>query len=299
MNYTLHQLQIFVEVVRRKSVTKAANELNISQPALSIQLRNFQEQFDQPLTEIHSRKLFVTDFGRDIAEIAEAILMEAESLHYKTKEYNGLITGRLRISSASTGKYVMPYFLTEFHHKYPGIDIVLDVTNKTRVVNALESNLIDFALVSVLPKNAAVFEEILLDNRLYLVGNKPEYDENKTLIFREKGSATRTSMDAYFKKQSQRKKIELTSNEAVKQAVIAGLGYSVLPLIGIRNEIDNQQLFIIERKGLPIITKWRLIWLKKKKLSLAAQTYIAYVQQHKKDIINNDFDWFLNKANEL
>lgn len=299
MNYTLHQLQILVEVVRQKSVTKAAHALNISQPALSIQLRNFQDQFDQPLTEIHSRKLFVTDFGHDIAEIAESVLREAESIHYKTKEYDGLVTGKLRISSASTGKYVMPYFLTQFHKDYLGIDLALDVTNKTSVMNALQNNKVDFALVSVVPDGTDVHSEILLENKLYLVGSKAEFDEKESLIYREKGSATRASMDAYFNEASKRMKIELTSNEAVKQAVIAGLGYSILPLIGIRNEIDNQQLYIINSKGLPLTTEWRLIWLKKKKLSLAAQAYLDFLRARKTEIIETEFSWYLNKADEL
>lgn len=299
MNYTLHQLQIFIEVVRKQSVTKAARELNISQPALSIQLKNFQEQFDQPLTEIHSRKLHVTEFGYDIAAIAERVLKEAETLQFKSKEYEGLITGKLKISSASTGKYVMPYFITHFHEKYPGINLILDVTNKSEVMKDLKDNLIDFALVSVVPEDVDVHEEILLDNKLYLVGNKKDFDEDASLIFREKGSATRASMDDYFKKNDKRKNIELTSNEAVKQAVIAGLGYSILPLIGIKNEINNEQLFIVPREDLPITTNWRLIWLKKKKLSAAAKAYLEFIRENKYQIIQNEFDWVVHTSRDL
>lgn len=299
MNYTLHQLQIFTEVVRQKSVTKAARELNISQPALSIQLKNFQDQFDQPLTEIHSRKLHVTEFGNSIAEIAERVLKEAETLQFKSNEYEGLITGKLKISSASTGKYVMPYFITQFHKEYPGINLVLDVINKTEVMADLKNNLIDFALVSVVPEDVEVHEEILLDNKLYLVGNTREFDENASLIYREKGSATRASMDEYFRHNDQRKNIELTSNEAVKQAVIAGLGYSILPLIGIKNEINNKQLFVIPREDLPITTNWRLIWLKKKKLSAAAKAYLDFIREHKYQIIQDEFDWVIHASKEL
>ena len=104
MNYTLHQLQIFVEVVRQGSVTKAAEAMHMTQPALSIQLKSFQQQFKAPLTEMSGRQLFITDFGYEIAHLAQNVLNETEAIKFKTKAYEGLLTGRLRISSASTGK---------------------------------------------------------------------------------------------------------------------------------------------------------------------------------------------------
>ena len=169
MNYTLHQLQIFTEVVRHKSVTKAAEAMHMTQPALSIQLKNFQRQFEFPLVEILGKKLYITDFGMTIAEIAQNILQEADAIKYKTKEYSGLIAGKLRISSASTGKYVMPYFLTDFLSDHPGIDLTMDVSNKTKVIKSLADNAIDFALVSVLPTQLEVEEELLMQNQLFLV----------------------------------------------------------------------------------------------------------------------------------
>ena len=294
MNYTFHQLQIFLEVVRQQSITKAAGEMHMTQPALSIQLKNFQGQFDIPLTEVIGKKLYITDFGKSIAEIAENILKEADAIKYKTKEYNGLFAGRLSISSASTGKYVIPYFLSEFLKENPGIDLTLDVSNKTAVIKNLKNNEIDFALVSVLPTNMNIFEEILLENKLYLVGNTKSLNKNKPLIYREEGSATRMAMDQYYSSNPVRKSIELTSNEAVKQAVIAGLGYSIIPLIGIKNELSNEQLYIIPSKGLPIITNWRLIWLKGKKLSPVAEAYLNFIKTRKYQIVQEGFNWYLN-----
>ena len=294
MNYTLHQLHIFLEVVRQQSITKAAQEMHMTQPALSIQLKNFQRQFEIPLTEVIGKKLHVTDFGRSIAELAENVIREADMIKYKTREYNGLLTGKLRISSVSTGKYIIPYFLSRFLKEYSGIDLTLDVSNKANVVKSLQNNEIDFALVSVLPDNLDVHEEILLENKLYLVGNKPEARNQARLIYREDGSATRQAMDSYYGVNQERKSLKLTSNEAVKQAVIAGIGHSILPLIGIKNELSNEQLHIIPADGLPIITNWRLIWLKKKKLSPVSQAYLDYIRIKKYEIIQNNFEWYLN-----
>lgn len=294
MNFTLHQLHIFLEVARHQNITKAAREMYMTQPALSIQLKNFQTQFEIPLTEKVGKKLFLTDFGKSIAEIAEKILEEAESLKYKTKDYKGLLTGKLKISSASTGKYVIPYFLSKFIHKYPGIDLKLDVSNKTKVVRNLQNNEIDFALVSVVPDGVAINEEILLENKLYLVNSSGEISEDKPIIYREEGSATRSAMNKYFSNRDKRKSIQLTSNEAVKQAVIADLGYSIIPLIGIKNELSNEQVHIIPAKGLPITTHWRLIWLKNKTLSPIANAYLEFIRAEKEKIIAENFQWYVD-----
>ncbi|MGB0777534.1 MAG: LysR substrate-binding domain-containing protein [Flavobacteriaceae bacterium] len=285
MNYTLHQLKILIEVARQKSVTKASEELHMTQPAVSIQLRNFQDQFDIPLFEVIGKRLFITDFGNSVVSIAQRIINEAENIRYMSTEFKGLYRGKLKISSVSTGKYVIPYFLNEFLSMHPGIDLELDVSNKKNVIDQLKNNQIDFALVSVPPEGISTDEVLLMDNELYLISNQPEINPNAPIIKRELGSATRTAMESYFKNtKAGVKSLQLTSNEAVKQAVIAGLGNSILPLIGIRNEINTKQLYIIPSKGLPIRTSWRLIWRKEKKLSPIARAYLEFVSENKKAI---------------
>jgi DNA-binding transcriptional LysR family regulator len=158
----------------------------------------------------------------------------------------------------------------------------------------LLNNEVDFALVSVLPEGIEVHEELLLENKLYLLNSTKKIDKNKPLIFREEGSATRGEMDKYFQEQGKRKSIELTSNEAVKQAVIANLGYSIIPLIGIKNELFNNELHIVPSKGLPIITHWRLIWLKSKTLSPIANAYLEFIRSEKENITKKNFQWYQN-----
>jgi len=295
MNYTIHQLQIFLKVIETQSITKASKELFMSQPAVSMQLKKLQDQFNIPLTEVVGRKLYITDFGKEIGIIAGRIVQELENINFRTQDFQGMMTGKLRISAASTGKYVIPYFLSDFLEKNVGIDLLLDVTNKTKVLDSLKNNEIDFALVSVLPDKLNIEEEVLIENKLYLLGNQFDRIENKPLIYREEGSATRTAMESYFASPlgNQRKQMELTSNEAVKQAVIAGLGYSIMPLIGLQNELLNGQMYILEAEGLPIKTEWRLIWLKGKKLSPVAQTYLNFVRAEKQKILVENFDWYL------
>lgn len=303
MNYTLNQLQIFLKIVQTKSVTKAAEELHLTQPAVSIQLKNFQDQFEIPLTEVVGRKIHITDFGKEIAESAENILNQVYAINYKTQAYKGQLTGKLKISVVSTGKYLMPHFLTQFMEEHSGIELLMDVTNKNKVIESLENNEVDFALVSILPTSLNVEKLDLLPNELYLVG-KAEQKFNKVnnskdlfkelpMIFREKGSGTRQTMENYIQKNNLLvlKKMELTSNEAVKQAIMAGLGYSIMPLIGIRNQIENGELQIINVKGLPIKTTWSLIWLKGKKHSPVAASFLEHLKKEKSNIINNKFSW--------
>jgi DNA-binding transcriptional LysR family regulator len=304
MNYTLHQLRIFLKIVQTQSVTKAAEELHLTQPAVSIQLKNFQDQFEIPLTEVLGRKIYITDFGKEIAVSAENILNQVYAINYKTLAYQGQLTGRLKISVVSTGKYVMPYFLTDFMKQHSGIELLMDVTNKNKVVESLESNEVDFALVSILPNSLEIAQMELMQNKLYLVGNTErkfnkahkvnELFEDLPLIFREKGSGTRQTMENFIEKNklSVLKKMELTSNEAVKQALLAGLGYSIMPLIGIKNELHNNELQIIPIKGLPITTTWRLIWLKAKKHSPVSLAFLKYLEAEKAQIVKNKFDWY-------
>lgn len=303
MNYTLHQLQVFLKISQTKSITKAAEELNLTQPAVSIQLKNLQDQFDIPLTEVISRRIYLTDFGKEIAKAAEKILNEVYAINYKTLAHKGLLNGKLRLSVVSTGLYVMPFFLSGFLRTHTDIELVMDVTNKQKVVESLENNEVDFALVSVLPRQPAIRRIELMTNKLFLVGcefdgadtpNDPSLLTTLPLIYREAGSGTRYMMEKFIDENQLvvRKKLELTTNEAVKQALIAGLGYSIMPLIGIKNELLNGDLRIIPVVGLPLQTSWNLIWLRDKQFSPVAQAFVAHLEQNKAKVIQQRFGWY-------
>lgn len=302
MNYTLNQLRIFVKIVDLQSVTKASEELYLTQPAVSIQLKKFQDQFSVPLTEVIGRQLYVTDFGQEIAQKARNILEEVEQINYHTERFQNRLAGRLKISVASTGKYVMPYYLTEFLRANPAIELVMDVTNKTQVVESLAKNEVDFALVSVIP-DLNMNSINLIANKLYLIASPrlnigakkitKKIFETIPLIYREPGSATRSAMEIIITGQnvSRPQKIELTSNEAVKQAVMAGLGISIMPIIGIKNEIENKELEIIPFKNLPYTTEWNIVWAKEKKLSPVASAFLDYIENNSPNISEKYFSW--------
>lgn len=302
MKYTLNQLQIFVAVAQTKSITKASEELNLTQPAVSIQIKNFQSQFDLPLIEILGKKVYLTDFGKEIAISAHEIIDQVNAINDKMKAFKGQLFGRLKISIVSTGKYVIPYFLSGFLKENPGVELSMDVSNRGKVIESLEKNEVDFSLVSI-PIDGNNYEYMeLLNNELYLVGNpellsqNPGFNQkqlpsNLPFIFRESGSGTRKTMEYFLKNQEIQitKKIELMSNEAVKQAAIAGLGYSIMPIIGIKNEIQNGSLVIIPHQGLPITTQWKLVWNLNKKHSPVSEAFLQFVAQNKELISKKYF----------
>jgi len=291
-------------VVQKESITKAAEILHLTQPAVSIQLKKFLEQFDIPLLEIINRRVYITEAGEEVADAAERILAEAEAIASSTTASKHALVGKLKLSIVSTGKYVAPYFLADFLKSQKGVRLFMDVTNKSQVLTSLEKNEVDFSLVSVLPETLAIEKVELMPNKLFLVGVPEKQYANKLfdksifaeipLIYREKGSGTRHVMEQYIKKNRLpvSMKMELTSNEAVKQAVIAGLGNSIMPVIGLKNELLNKQLQIIRVKGLPIQSNWYLIWLRGKKLSAVAQAYLDHLRNEKLKIIKERFSWY-------
>ena len=305
MNYTLHQLKVFLSIAEFRSITKAAEALHLSQPAVSIQLKNFQDQFDIPLTEVIGRQLYITEFGEEIARAARKIISEVEEIDNKILSYQGRISGTLNVSVVSTGKYVMPFILADFLKEHSGVELVMDVTNKTEVVQSLVDNSVDFSLVSIQPERMQLRSISLMENKLYLVVNKEtELSEKQVypidilkkveLIFRESGSGTRETVERFLKHNnlSISKKLELKTNEAVKQAVLAGLGCSIMPLIGIRNEIKKGELKIIPVEGFPLVSQWQLVWLKEKKHSPAARAYLEYLHAEKEEIVDSKFKWY-------
>lgn len=301
MQFTIHQLQIFLTVVKTRSITKAAALLNLSQPAASVQLKKFQEQFDISLIEMIGKKLQTTPFGKEVAQIAQNILNEVEEVKYKASSHKGKLSGMLRISVVSNGKYVIPYYLSPFLKLHQGVEIQMDVTNRNRVIENLEQNEVDFALMSILPNDMDVECEYLCLNQLYLVAgsnaqvekcyNIRELMAKNSFIFRESGSGTRITIDNYFKsnKVDLKRRIQLTSNEAVKQAVMAGMGVSILPLISIKNELKLGLLQTVPFPEFPLESSWNLVYPKNKNLSPVSSAFLQFIQKEKNQIYQEFF----------
>ncbi len=307
MNYTLHQLRVFVKVCQTKSVTKAAEELFLTQPAVSIQLGQFQSHFSTPLTEVVGRRLYITEFGKTISEAAERVLAEVAEIEYRTQAVESQVSGRLRFAIVGTAQYVLPFIIRDFMQRFPAVEISVDVTNRRRVMQSLQSNDVDFGLVSLLPESDQFNSIELMGNNLHLLAAQSlvpdarpskRHIESLLFVYRETGSGTRDMMERIIKESDVRvqRRLELSSNEAVKQALIAGLGCSIIPLISVKNELTQGVLRIIPLKGLPIRSTWRCIWRRQKRLSPAADAFVRYVQSEKKHILAEHFGWLKDYA---
>ncbi|QHT67336.1 LysR family transcriptional regulator [Rhodocytophaga rosea] len=305
MHYTLHQLKIFTVVAKHSSITRASEQLNMTQPAVSIQLRNLQDQFDIPLTEIIGRKLYITEFGKELVTIAESILASTEEISQQMLARKGLLTGKIKFSIVSTGKYIMPYYLAPFYKKYPHVKLEMDVTNRRQVLETMQENKTDFALVSILPGQLEVEEELLMPNALWLVAGRDFMPgttaaagdisllKDMPILYREDGSATRIVTEEYMSTVSVYPsiKLELSSTEAIKQAVIAGLGASVLSIYSLRSELLTGDVRLLPVTGFPLYAYWRLIWLKGKRFSPACQVFLTSIRENKESVFDAHFAW--------
>lgn len=208
-----------------------------------------------------------------------------------------MLSGKLKIASASTGKYIIPYYLTEFLNNHPNIDFDLDVSNRDQVISDLLSNQIDFAFISLPLKDSdtELEEVVLLKNELHLFSSsKIQKIDFKTtpIVLREKGSATRHQTENFILENNiqTQKMIQLTSNEAVKQMVCSGYGCSIMPMLGMKYELENNIVKIHPMKGLPLETQWRIVWLKQKRLSPVARGFLKFIQENKMNIAQRYFD---------
>lgn len=234
-------------------------------------------------------------------------MAQLETLDQKAAMTLGHLSGRLTISVVSTGKYLMPYFLGDFLARHPAVRLDMEVTNKAAVWQSLSDNRVDFSLVSQLPQVMQTEYLDLLPNRLFMVDNNPapgpvdsvaDFLAQRFFIFREEGSGTRQAMERFLAshRSSVRNSLVLSGNEAVKQAVLAGLGTSLMPLIGLRHELEAGLLHLLPVPGLPVESTWRIVWPAGKKHAPAAAAFLAYLREERESLVQRHFAWYAQYA---
>lgn len=303
MNISFTQLRALQAIHTFESITKAAKMLNMTQPAVSMQLKNLQEQFDVPLTEIIGKKIHITEFGQEIVGMADRIFAEMNQIEQRMLELKGLLAGKIRISAVSTGKYIIPYLVSDFLRTHPHVEVSLEVSNRYQVLSHLEENSTDLALVSISPDELDLKNIILTENHWHLASSPEKADHYQQLIekgqwqkipfiLREKGSGTRVMMEKFFQDRDIhiQSKMELATNEAVKQAVMAGLGISLLSNFSMSHEVKEGRIRLLPLKGLPLKAEWKLIWLKQKKHPPAVKAFIKWISENKEKVFNDHFE---------
>jgi len=290
MHVTLRQLNVFEAVARQLSYTRASETLHLSQPAVSMQVRQLEDAVGLELFEKLGKKIHLTEAGRELFHYSQGVnrlLHEAEEVLESLK---GLSKGRLKVAVASTVNYYAPRLLASFSKRYPGANLHLDVTNRETLVRLLNANEADLVLMGQPPEGMDLEFEAFMDNPLVVIapsdhplaavkGITLERLGKEAFVLREPGSGTRMAMERFFSDHGLelRQSMEMTRNEAIKQSVRAGLGLSVVSMHTIELELETRRLVVLDVEGFPIIRKWYLVYRKGKRLSPIAEAFRSFV----------------------
>lgn len=287
---TLRQLQIFEASVRLGSFSRAAEELFVTQPTVSMQNKKLSDALGLPLFEQIGRNIRPTEIGRELYESCRRIFENLANLEMKISEHKGLKRGRLRVGVVTTAKYFVPEVLGEFCRKYPGIDVALKVSNRERIIERLNTYEDDLYIMGQAPDEGIEIESYpLAPNPMVVLaprGHPLEHEKNiplsriaeEPLILREPGSGIRDTTLRLFEQEglTPRVRMELGSNEAIKHAVVGGLGLALLSLHTLSLEGPTGPVVILDVKGLPIMRQWHLVYPKGKELSLVAEAFLEF-----------------------
>ncbi len=287
---TLHQLKVFEAVARHNSFTRAAEELFLTQPTVSMQVKQLTKAVGMPLFDQVGKRLYLTQAGEELVKTCREVFEKLDQFEMTIADLKGLKQGRLRLGVITTAKYFVPRLLGPFCKRYPGIDVSLQVTNHEHILNRLNENLDDLYVMSQLPESMEVTYKLILENPLVVLApaNHPLAQErnipleriaSEPFIMREPGSGTRKAVQSLFDehKLSLKVQLDLGSNEAIKQAIAGGLGLSVLSLHTVALEFPNSRLRVLDVQHFPIERYWYAIYPNGKQLSIVARTFLDYL----------------------
>ncbi len=295
---TLRQLTLFKAVAQHLSFTRAAAELCLTQPAVSIQIKQLENHIGMSLFEQIGKRIFLTDAGRELYAACEDIFIRINSLETSLNELQGSIKGQLKLSVVTTATYFIPYLFKAFLQSYPEVYLRLNVTNRNKILERLANNEDDLVIMGQVPERLHVTAHQFLENPLVvlapaqhpLVGqtNIPlARFAQETILVREMGSGTRMAMERCFATHDLDLKIEmeLGSTEAIKQGVIAGLGLSVLSQHSVNLELAAGAIKLLDVEDFPQKRHWYVAHLNDKKLSLVTRTFLEFLLKNTREVM--------------
>lgn len=289
MNVTLRQLQIFEVVAEHLSFTRAAAALHLTQPAVSIQIRQLEEHVGLALFEQMGKKTYLTAAGQELLRYSRVIAQQLEEAEQVLAELKGVSRGRLKLAVASTANYFVPCLLSAFCSQYPQATISLDVTNRQALLAHLADNRVDLVIMGQPPDELDLSSTPFMDNPLVTIAppDHPAVGRQLTLaelvktpfVVREEGSGTRAAMERFFAAHRVEftTGMEMTSNEAIKQAVTAGLGFGVVSLQTLELELLAGRLAVLDVEHFPIMRRWYAVHRQGKRLSPLAAAFKAFL----------------------
>lgn len=286
IHITLRQLKVFESVARNLSYSGAANELHLTQPAVSMQIKQLEDNINLSLFEQLGRRIFLTEAGQELYQYSRAISQQLADLEVALDELKGMERGKLNISVVTTANYFAPHLLAKFCQRYTGVTVSLNVSNRETVLKQLSDNLIDLAIMGQPPDHLDIDSQSFMENPLVVIAppNHPLCKEkniavkrlaNEIFLVRESGSGTRSAMERFFAahKIKINKGMETDTTEAIKQAVQAGMGLGIMSRHTIELELETKRLKILNIQNFPIMRYWHVVNRKNKRLSNVANTF--------------------------
>ncbi|PTR16382.1 DNA-binding transcriptional LysR family regulator [Nitrosospira sp. Nsp2] len=290
LHVTLRQLKVFESVARHLSFSRAAEELFLTQPAVSMQIKQLEDNVGLPLFEQMGKKIYLTDAGNELYHYSRAISQQLADMELALDELKGLERGKLNISVVSTANYFAPHLLAKFCQRYSGVTVSLHVSNRETVLKQLADNLTDLAIMGRPPGHLDIATQSFMENPLVVVA-PPGHPlccareipvkrlEQETFLVREPGSGTRSAMERFFTAHhiSINRGMETDTNEAIKQAVQAGMGLAIMSLHTVELELETKRLRVLEVQDFPIMRHWHVVHRKNKRLSSAARAFREFL----------------------
>jgi DNA-binding transcriptional LysR family regulator len=290
-NVTLRQLRVFEAVARNLSFSRAAEEMHLTQPAVSMQVRALEEQVDLPLFEHIGKKIRLTAAGEELLRHARRIDRQIHDAGEALAALRGATGGRLTIGVVSTAKYFAPKLIIAFLRTHPDADLRLVVRNRDTIVRQLGDNEIDLAIMGSPPSDFETVAEAFADHPLVIIANpehpltkvrtvRPEELAAERFLIRELGSGTRSTMERYFEAAGVvlQKTIEMESNETVKQAVMAGMGLGFISEHAIGLELATKQVVRLNVIGTPVMRRWYVVHRPEKRLLPIADAFLDFIR---------------------
>lgn len=297
LRMTLRQMQVFQAVCESRSYSRAAEEMSLTQPAVSLQIRQLEELIGQPLFDYVAKKLYLTDAAEALLIASSEIFGRLESLDMQLSDLQGSLQGQLNLAVESSAKYFVPHLFAAFKRQYPEVNLQLVVVNHAQAVRRLSANRDDLLIMSQVPSDMSLEFLPFLDNPIIAVA-PPDHPLAGVgtlaladlcaypLLVREQGSGTRKAIEDYChqKRAHFQQTIELGSMESQREGVIAGLGIALLSRHAVRRELDNGALVELPVTELPLMRSWCLVHPRGKYLSPVAQTFFAFIRSQRPQI---------------
>jgi len=298
LNITFRQLKVFESAARHLSYTRAAEELHLSQPGVSMQIKQLEEVIGLPLFEQIGKKMHLTPAGHEIFTYSQNIGHLLDEAEVVVEELKGVQSGRLAISVATTASHFATRLLAAFSQRYEGVTISLDITNRASLRDQLDNNVPDLVIMGQPPEDIDVKSETFMENPLVIIApaNHPltkesniplKHFEDEHFVVREAGSGTRSAIRRFFEQHSMsfHTGIEMSSNEAIKQAVEAGLGLGLVSIHTLELELETGRLVILDVEDFPIMRHWHIVQRSGKRLSPVALAFKQFVLEEAEQFI--------------